>query len=57
LEKLGQWQKAYVKQCVDCQKAKNYGQSAPPYKVTPIPKRCFEEISLNVAGLLPVSAL
>jgi transposase InsO family protein len=48
--------KHYVKHCVDCQKAKNYGRTAPPYKVTPIPKRCFEEVSLDVVGPLPVSA-
>ena len=42
--------KHYIKHCVACQKAKNYGKVTPPYKVTPIPKRCFEEVSLDVVG-------
>ena len=48
--------KIYVKHCKACQKAKNYGKAAPPFKVTPIPTRCFELISLEVVGPLPTSA-
>jgi hypothetical protein len=47
--------KQYIKYCDDCQKAKKYGPQAMPFRSAPVPRRCFDEISLDVVGPIPMS--
>jgi hypothetical protein len=46
----------FIKYCKTCQTSKNYGKQRQPLKTTPIPKRCFDEVSLDVVGPLPISS-
>jgi hypothetical protein len=46
----------YIAKCKTCQQYKNYSNRKVPYKTTPIPSRCFDEISLDVVGPLPVAS-
>jgi hypothetical protein len=46
----------YIGQCKTCQQYKNYDNRKNPYKTTPIPSRCFDEISLDVVGPLPITS-
>jgi hypothetical protein len=46
----------YIGKCKTCQQYKNYDNRKNPYKTTPIPSRCFDEISLDVVGPLPVTS-
>ena len=39
-----------------CQTSKNYHKSKHPLPAQTIPKQCFDEVSLDVVGPVPVSA-
>jgi hypothetical protein len=45
-----------IKTCSTCQEFKNYGLKKKPIKTLPVPKRCFDEISLDVVGPVPTSS-
>ncbi len=46
----------YINKCKICQQYKTYAGQKNPLKTTPIPNRCFDEISLDVVGPLPTSS-
>jgi hypothetical protein len=48
--------KDIIKSCEACQQFKNYGTKNRPYKTRPVPKRCFDEISMDVVGPVPTSS-
>jgi hypothetical protein len=46
----------FIAKCSFCQRFKNYSSRSAPLKVTTIPANCFDEISLDVVGPLPISS-
>lgn len=46
----------YIKKCKTYHQYKNYETQNVPYETTPIPERCFVEVSLDVMGPLPVTS-
>lgn len=47
--------RAYIKQCVSCQRNKSYGSNKIPMEITTTSTKPFEKIFLDIVGPLPTS--